>query len=124
LIKNEFLKFIIIGSLSTLLNYAIFYTIYNFFNLNYALSSGFGFIVGVFMGYRLNKTWTFEIKVTEENYVYKYYFVYTASLFLSLIFLDFLVSKLSIIPEIANILTIGLTTCTNFIGTKFWAFKK
>lgn len=76
------------------------------------------------MGYRLNKTWTFEIKVTEENYVYKYYFVYTASLFLSLIFLDFLVSKLSIIPEIANILTIGLTTCTNFIGTKFWAFKK
>jgi putative flippase GtrA len=34
------------------------------------------------------------------------------------------VEWLGLSPELANFLAIGITTCTNFIGTKFFVFKK
>jgi hypothetical protein len=54
----------------------------------------------------------------------KYCLVYLASLLLSIIFLKIAVGIVGIAPEIANIFAICLTTCTNFLGTKFFVFKK
>ena len=122
--RQQFLKFVTIGVVTTIVNYTIFYILYSFLSVYYVISSAVGFMTGVLMSYRLNKRWTFNIQTKSFVYVYKYYFVYACSLILSLFFLDYLVRILEIIPEIANILTIGLSTCTNFAGTKFWVFKK
>ena len=124
MVKQQFLKFITIGVLSTIVNYTIFYALYRFLAVDYVVASGIGFVSGVFAGYGLNKNWTFGVKEKAKQYVYKYYIVYIVSLFLGLGFLEFLVVVLGIIPELANALTIILTTCTNFIGVKFWVFKK
>jgi putative flippase GtrA len=124
MISQQFFKFITIGILGTTLNYLAFLVFYEFLSINYILSSSLGFIIGTVTGYGFNKVWTFGIKCKDTHYAYKYYLVYIISLFLGLALLKFLVAVLNIMPEIANLLTIGLTTCTNFIGTKFWVFKK
>jgi len=124
MIKQQFSKFVIIGVFSTIINYATFYIFYEFLKFHYILSSAIGFMLGVIVGYGFNKNWAFGVKGKNCRYIYKYYIVYTISLFLGLGFLKFLVSVLEIMPEISNFLTIGLTTCTNFIGIKFWVFKK
>lgn len=124
MVKKQFLKFIVIGVFSTFVNYSVFYVLYNFLFFHYLFSSGVGFLAGVFAGYNLNKTWSFGIKEKSFEYVFKYYIVYTISLFLGLGSLYVLVNNLGILPEIANVITIGLTTCTNFIGIKIWVFKK
>ena len=124
MLKKQFSRFIVVGVFSTIVNYSIFYILYEFASFYYTLASAMGFIAGVFAGYGFNLAWTFEAKGQYAQYIYKYYIVYTVSLFLGLGFLEFLVSALSVIPEIANVLTIGLTTCTNFMGTKFWVFKR
>jgi len=128
LLKNkitiEFYKFIVVGIWSTIVNYGMFYTLLEFAEINYLISSVVGFICGVFAGYRLNRRWTFKIdKEKSHKEIIKYYTVYLFSLILSLLFLKFMVDIVGLDPRIANILAIGLTTCTNFLGIKILVFK-
>lgn len=122
-LKRQFAKFIVVGVFSTIINYGFFYFLYEFLGIYYLTSAASGFIAGVLAGYGFNKKWTFGIKETKEQYVYKYYMTYMVSLILSMFVLKFLVSQMSLTPEVANLLTIGFTTVTNFIGIKAWVFK-
>ena len=89
------------------------------------ISSGIGFVAGVFAGFFLNKNWTFDSRLVQtKRIIISYFLVYIFSLALSLVFLKIAVGIFHISPEIANLLAICLTTCTNFIGTKFYVFKK
>jgi len=121
--KKQLAKFIVVGVFSTLVNYSFFYLLYEFLGIYYLISAASGFIAGVLAGYGFNKKWTFGIKEKAKHYVYKYYITYIVSLVLSLFVLEFLVSQIGLTPEIANLLTIGFTTITNFIGIKAWVFK-
>lgn len=128
LLKNkisiEFYKFIVVGIWSTIVNYGMFYILLEFVEINYLISSAVGFICGVFAGYGLNRRWTFKIdKEKSRIEIIKYYTVYILSLILSLLFLKFIVDIVGLDPKIANILAIGLTTCTNFVGIKIIVFK-
>ena len=122
MVGRQFLKFITVGFFSTVLNYAVFYTLYEYLSTYYVVSSAVGFIVGVFVGYGFNKNWTFGAQEKTEGYVRRYYLVYSGSLLMGLALLEFLVDVLGIVPEVANILIIGLSTCTNFVGTKLYVF--
>jgi len=125
MIKKQFSKFILVGLLSTAVNYLIFFIALHYFFINYLISSGIGFIAGVFAGFFLNKNWTFDSRpVQTKRIIISYFLVYIFSLALSLVFLKIAVGIFHISPEIANLLAICLTTCTNFIGTKFYVFKK
>ena len=124
MIKKQFLKFVVIGVLSTTVNYSIFYILYQSLSVYYMKASSMGFIVGVLAGYRLNKSWTFCIKEKTKDYIYKYFIVYFISLILGLGLLKFFVTVLGIVPKLATFLMIGFTTCTNFLGTKFLVFKR
>ena len=124
MIKGQFLKIIILGFSSLIVNYSIFFIFYKFLYFHYTLAYGTGFIMGVLSAYKFNKRWTFGIKKNTKKYFLKYFLIYVFSLFLGLGFLKFLVDYLEIIAEIGNIITICLTTVTNFLGVKFWVFKK
>ncbi len=119
----EFIKFCVVGVVSTLVNYGIFYAALNFLAFHYLIASVLGFISGLVIGYPINKCWTFSSKNSSKTHIYPYLVTYLVSLILSLIFLKIAVEYCGIAPEIANILAIILTTCTNFIGTKFFVFK-
>lgn len=123
--KKQLTKFIIVGIVSSIINYSFFYLLLSHFLFNYLLSSSIGFLCGMVIGFILNKNWTYDSKSTKSlKIIHKYIFVYLFSLLLSLIFLKITVEIIGINAEIANILAIFLTTCTNFVGTKFIVFKK
>lgn len=121
---NRFIKFLIVGGTCTLINYAIFYFLFNFFALQYLLSSAVGYISGLVIGYYVNKFWTYSVdKGSEEKYMFKYLLVYLTSLAGSTLFLKLLVDILNLDPRLANVFAIGLSTITNFVGTNFLVFK-
>lgn len=121
---NRFIKFLIVGGTCTLINYAIFYFLFNFFSVQYLLSSAIGYTSGLVIGYYINKFWTYSVdRDSEEKYMFKYLAVYIASLAGSTLFLKLLVDILSLDPRLANIFAIGLSTITNFVGTNFLVFK-
>ena len=124
MIKKQFLKFIVIGVFSTIINYGCFYFLIKVVDINYLTASATGFIAGTLAGYGLNKTWTFGVTNSQDKYIFKYFLVYCISLILSVILLKGLVTMLLIKPEYANVIVIGMTTCTNFLGVKFLVFKR
>ena len=122
--QEQFLKFILVGITSTIINYSIFYVFYSYFFLNYLFSAFFGYVTGVFVGYILNGRWTFGVKKDEERSLLKYLLVYLLTLILAVILLYSLVAILNFKPPIAYIFVVMLATLTNFIGMKYWVFKK
>lgn len=123
MIRRQFARFVVIGLLSTAVNYAVFAALYRATGTGYLLSSGVGFVAGVVVGFAFNRRWTFEAEGAPASYLPAYFGVYAASLVLGLAFLKAGVALAGIRPEVANLLTIGLTTCTNFAGTKLLVFR-
>jgi len=124
MLKEQFLKFILVGITSTVINYSIFYVFYSYFFLNYLFSAFFGYVAGVFVGYSLNVRWTFGVKKDEERSLLKYLLIYLLTLILAVILLYSLVTALNFKPPIAYIFVVVFATLTNFIGMKYWVFKK
>jgi putative flippase GtrA len=118
-------RFLIVGLISTIINYLFFIFFLKEWEWQYQIASICGFIIGVSIGYPLNKLWTYKVShKTESSAVfYKYGCVYLASLTVNFYVLGFLVKKFSFDPRVANGAAIIVTTIINFIGTKFWAFR-
>lgn len=120
---SQFVRFIIVGVLSTIVNYAIYIALL-WVSIPYIVAMVAGFVAGTIAGFRINKVWTYGVARGEAGFFGAYVAVYAVSLLLGMGFLWALVEMLLLDPRIANILTIGLTTMTNFIGTKLLVFKK
>ena len=118
-------KFLISGGLSTVINYSIFYFLYNIFNEFYILCSSTGYILGLLFGYFLNRNWTFINQTTLKNsYLIPYFIAYFLSLIISQYFLYILVENYYFDPKIANLGAIAFSTIMNFSSTNFIIFKK
>ncbi len=126
--KNEIkqiIKFCMVGTLGASLTYFLFFIFYHFYHIHYLISLAIGFMLSVFVVFFLNKSFTFQIKGKEETkkMMIKYYGVNIFSLILGMIVLVFFVKVIGISPYIGSILVIGITTITNFIGSKILVFK-
>ncbi|MBP9885970.1 MAG: GtrA family protein [Leptospiraceae bacterium] len=126
--KNQFLekliKFLFVGGFSTIVNYLSFFVLFEYFLVQYLIASVIGYITGIFFSYFLNKKWTYKIaKDSNDVFIHKYLVVYLLSLGASSITLKSLVDYFGIYPLIANIIAIGQSTVTNFVGTTFLVFN-
>lgn len=124
-LSAQFIRFCIVGLIATTISYLTFYIAIEYFSINYLIANIIAFVFGISSGYPLNRAWTFSAKEHKHKHtkIFPYLCVYLFSLLLSLIFLRIVVEYAKIDPKIAFILSIGLTTCTNFIGTKFFVFR-
>ena len=121
--SSQFIKICIVGGISTIFNYLLFYVLFQI-GIHYLISSASGYIFGAFISFTVNKHFTFKSRSKKYAVeVTKYFFIYTVSLFLGLGFLQGLV-YIGISPLLANVFSIGLTTMTNFAGSKFFVFEK
>jgi len=125
LISSQLIRFLIAGLLSTGINFFLFYLIFVVLGLSLLLSSGIGYLVGIYVGYQINKKWTFEMTgALDWSLSYKYLSVYLISLGAGLAMLQWLVNTILISPLLANCIIIIQTTITNFTMIKFFVFKK
>ena len=121
---NEAARFVVVGIASTIINYSIFFIFYALLSLPYLLSSATGYISGVIFGFRYNRNLTFRSKNNYKSELIKYFIVYTFSLILGLAVLKTTVSDYALSPLLGNLFSIAVTTMTNFLGCKFFAFRK
>lgn len=124
--KNQLTKFLIVGSISTAINYLVFSLSTYQFKIHYALSSIIGYFCGFAFGYLFNRNWSFSSHKSTSNKqreLIVYLLVNLFSLACSLLLLRALVDDLNWPAWFSNILAIGLSTITNFTGLKFVVFK-
>ncbi len=122
--SNPVFKFLIVGGVSTLVNYSVYVLLFTVFGYPYSIAFVAGFLSGVAFGYYFNKKWAFgKQEASSLRLVLSYLLVYALSLVVGILFLRFLVLGMYVHPLIANFFTIVLTTCTNFAGLRYLVFR-
>lgn len=123
-VSKEFLKFAVIGALSTLINYGISVLFIRSFHVNELLSTSLGYILGFLFGFIFNRNWAFYSIGNYKKEILKYVFLYTFSLLVNIL-LVYISKKYIAIPfEICYLFVIGVTTILNFTGSKLFVFKE
>ena len=125
---EEIIKYLIIGVLTTALNYTVFVILVNVVKMEMHASNLIAWLVGVIFAYFTNKLFVFESKSFKVQVLGKEIISFGAARVFSLlleeiilyIFVDLLNMNKLIIKLIANIIVI----IVNYILSKFFIFKK
>lgn len=118
---NQLVKFILVGIVSTLINFII-YLICVQLNISIAISAILGYIAGLLFSFIFGKSWVF--KYVSSNFIYvmiKFIFIYILGLSLHTFLTYYLESKIDY--RIAWLIGIFFSTANNFIGSKYFVFK-
>jgi putative flippase GtrA len=141
------MKFGFVGVASTLASLMVFWLITLQFPQYNLIAKAIGYIMGFFVGFALNKLWTYVDQAEDgEKYLLKYVIVYAFTFFVYLAFnfaCDHYLHPERIIGPVvqwfgfteigawlqvngtfvSNVLSIGINVVINFLGTNFLVFK-
>lgn len=117
--------FLIVGALSTILDWLIFYLLIYKFNLHYQIALIMTFSCVIFFHLTANKHLTFKFKTREtQRQFILYILVVFFSLGCSLILMGVFVSALSLHKVNARIITTMIMTLPNYLLHKHLSFNK
>ena len=120
LLDITFWKFILVGVVNTLIGSLIMFTLYNFAHCNYWISSFANYFFGSILSYFLNKNFTFQNKNKDYKIVLK--FICNISKPASKMLLSS--TPITIQENISLLIGMGLFVILNYIGQRFFTFKK
>jgi putative flippase GtrA len=130
--KRELAIFLIVGSLTVLIDFLIYHALMHFKSLGFnsvSIAKGISFIGGAIFAYFANRFWSFQQQTTSSGSVTRFILVYILGLSTNIAINYLSISWLSdaiITPEyiilIAFVLATGVSATFNFIGMKFFVF--
>ena len=122
-------KFLIVGLLGTLTNLTLFYIFVDRWTFAPIPVSIVTFVISSIQNYYLNHIWTFSDRTVNQpfeliNYL-KYLFIALAGLVINLFLLGVILVLFSPpLKVMAQAFGIAGGTIINFIGSKYWIFRK
>lgn len=117
-------KFIVVGVISIILNYGLYYLLCTETSINYIIASVIGYFLGFTVGFFLNNNWTFAYRKFSAEKILGYCIVYFFSLCISSFLLWIMVSQLHFPVLMANLVSIGISTVCNFSGLNYIIYSK
>lgn len=141
------MKFGFVGVASTIASLMVFWLITLQFPQYNLIAKAIGYIMGFFVGFALNKLWTYVDQAEDgEKYLLKYVIVYAFTFFVYLVFnyaCDHYIHPERYIGPVvewfgfteigawllvngtfvSNVLSIGINVVINFLGTNYLVFK-
>ena len=108
LCNNTALKFLISGALNTSVSYAL-YLLLIITGITYELSLGGAYILGILLGFKLNRRWTFSVRANRVQFC-KYLFTMLLVFLSNLIILKLLVSYTPFEPKLGQLVALSLVT--------------
>lgn len=125
-----FFKFVLVGLINTLFGTTIMFVFYNVFNFNYWISSASNYFFGSICSYLLNKHFTFEYHKKEWKSLLRFVIniltCYLLAYGIAKPIIHCILSSLnrSTQENISMMLGMGLFVVFNYLGQRFFAFKK
>lgn len=118
---KEILKFLVGGGSAVVVD-ALFYAILKAY-IDFSVAKAISYILGAFVGFIINKLWTFESKKFKVAEIYKYIILYACSALVNTGVNKFVIW---FIPStvLAFLCATGTSTVMNFLGQKFLVFRK
>lgn len=132
---KSFIKFCIVGVINTIIGYGTIFILYNYFMFTYWMSTLSGNTVGATVSFFLNNFFTFKCRKKNIESIIHFVFIilicYFISYRLSYFFVNFLIKELNIIyidtfkkENISMFLGMSIYTILNYMGQKYFVFKK
>ena len=129
-INKKFLRFLIVGSINTIIGATIIFFLYNIIGVSYWISSVCYYVIGGILSFFLNKFYTFRNNKKSFKQVFLFiliivicYFIayFAAKKIVYLIFFDY---SEKIKGNVALFCGIILYTLLNYLGQRFIIFRE
>ena len=123
-------RFIIVGVINTLFGTAIMFVFYNVFHLSYWISSASNYFFGSILSYFLNKSFTFKYGKTDFKSILRFTInilvCYLLAYGIAKPVMRYFLSgfSVSIQENVSMALGMVLFVGLNYLGQRFFAFKK
>lgn len=123
-------RFILVGILNTLFGTAIMFVFYNVFHLSYWLSSASNYFFGSILSYFLNKSFTFRYGKADLKSILRFtlniLLCYLLAYGIAKPLMKYMLSSysVSIQENVSMVLGMILFVGLNYLGQRFFAFKK
>ena len=124
---NQFVRFALVGGSGVFVNLAIYSSSIYVLHFHYLLAATISFLVAMTNNFILNLRWTFKthnrgIRAIRDQYL-RYAMVTLVSYVINMVVLWVLVDLWLFHKIPAQMTAILITTLSNFLGSKLWAFK-
>jgi putative flippase GtrA len=124
-IKDEAMKFTIVGAVNFVLTLVIFTTMMKVLYVNYSISLATAWIVGMVFSYILNFFWVFKI---EHRYQFrarfpKFFAASLLSICLNLVALNFIAERVPLDPFFVQLILTPFIVVFNFSTAKYWSLR-
>ncbi len=122
--KGQFLRFVQVGILGTLINLFSLYILAGVIGMYYMIAASISFILSITSNFFFNKKWTFENKNTFYKKLYSQYFLVSIlSMMIGLTLLHVLVEFFGMWYFFGQIIAVAIAGVNSFVWIKFWVFK-
>jgi len=126
MIKRELTIFLIVGSLTVLVDYLSYHSLIWIDLMSIDIAKASGFIIGTVFAYIANRFWTFGHKIHAPGSLWRFAVLYTATLAAN-VFVNaqalVLLGDTVAVFQIAFLLATGVSATLNFLGMKLFVFK-
>lgn len=118
---KEILKFLVGGGSAVIVDAALYAILKSY--IDFSVAKAISYIVGAVVGFIINKIWTFESKYFKISEILKYVILYGCSALANTGVNKFVFWLLSS-TIFAFLCATGTSTIINFLGQKFFVFRK
>ncbi len=126
MIKRELAIFLIVGSMTVVIDFTTYRGLVFIQLLNVDMAKAVGFLAGTVFAYYANRLWTFGHKPFSLGSAWRFTVLYTATLAVNVYINAFALDKLASLTsavQTAFIMTTGISAALNFIGMKLFVFR-
>jgi putative flippase GtrA len=120
-IKKEFIKFLLAGLSAIGTDLVTYYILLNF--SPHDIAKTISFIFGSIVAFIINKYWTFKKNRSSYGEIIKFIFLYSITLIVNIIINSSILEYTGLL-FLAFLVATGISTFLNFVGQKWWVFKK
>lgn len=117
------IKYAIVGSIATIVDFLVLYILTDHVGLHYLLSATLSFIMAAFVNYNMNRSWTFQSNGKKRKQVPVFLIIATMGLLINNNILYIGVNFFGLYYLLVKVFATGLVMVWNFLGNKFLTFK-
>jgi putative flippase GtrA len=123
--KKSLLIFIIIGTLSAIINFSVFTVLWKFIGVHYQAAVSIAFMTAVVFHFLSNRRFTFESHGSDFfRHLKKYSLVTLINYIITMLIVRFTVEILHLSPYLGIVFSIAATLVVGFLMGKFWIYQK
>jgi len=124
-LKIEVTKFTLVGAANFALTFIVFTAMLKVLSVNYLLSLGAAWVVGMLFSYVLNFAWVFkpEQKIQFKARFLRFFLASAFSIALNMLVLSYIVEHADFDPFYVQMLLIPLIVIFNFSTAKYWSLR-